>query len=723
MRKYLVLALVLVLTLLVLTPLVRATIPYDGLLGYWKLNGINDVQDYSSNLKDGLIGGGISSTDRFGNSEGSIYYPGNEEGILLNSFSSTSTTYTFSVWVNMESDTSAYIFDSQTGRLMLSYNYEGSIRVFDGAYRNFEVVPIYDRWIHLVMTLNGANSKARLYLDSQFQNEITFVPRQIGGTTRIGSRYEITGSNWYNMKGSIDEFMIYNRVLTDDEIQEIYSRQAPYFLTCSIVTNTSCTGENEIIAYLKNDTAGYNNAHMALANYSSDYPYVVCCNASDVNQSVNTSCDALNSESFLKSFSQTNTHVQNPSVNNYIYDSCLAVTKYSSNFNYRENRCILDETCLLSISNSTNAHVGNCSHYTTQVCANLTFTNNLPEVTSITLAPEGANTTTNLECTFVVEDQDAEDTLSANYFWYKNGELQSGLSETLSPVTNGTQNSVYLLSENTAHFQNWSCAVTPYDSYQYGETNFSNNITIVNTAPSIPTQLTPQNGNTNLTNRNVNFSWSPSTDPDGDEITYVINLTNSYVGGFYENTTNQSYIHSSELSTNDETQGALYYWQIKACDPYGACSDWSQLWNFSVMAVLWIETINGEIDFGQVQIDQTYDTLDPAYDPFLFENYGNVEADLTNITGDDLWATQPLDGTEYVQLKANHSSAQAPYNEAGTKEDWFNVSNGDYSENLISQFDYHTNTKEVLMDLRVKVPTVEDPGSKTTTLTFYWMKS
>ncbi|MGE0792806.1 MAG: hypothetical protein AB7V77_01340 [Candidatus Woesearchaeota archaeon] len=495
-------------------------------------------------------------------------------------------------------------------------------------------------------------------------------------------------------------------------------------LSCSITTNTTCT--DQILLYLKNDTAGYNNAHVALANYSSDYPYVLCCDADAQQKQVNSSCDALDSEIFLSLSTPTNSHVQNNTIGNYTYNSCIAVPKYELEVNYRDS-CISGETCLVSISNYTNAHVAECSYYTTQVCTNITFSNNLPEVTQIELTPTSANTTTDLNCYFTIEDVDVGDVLKANYSWYKNNIIQPSLSGQKA-VTNGTQTYVTLGSTNTTHFENWTCAVTPYDSYQYGNINYSNNATITNTAPSIPVRIAPTDGDNSLTDRMVNFSWIESTDIDNDVITYVINLTNENKPGFYENTTNTSYIDLVELLTIDECGNKPYYWKIQACDEYNECSDWTTLWNFSILSVLWVELTNDQIDFGNVEPNQIYDTTGEEFNPFEFENYGNVKADLFNITGDDLWATVPLGNNattenDYVQAKANYNTSLEPYNILETKTNWFNVTNGYYLEDLVREFDYHEDSNKSLMDLRIKVPDIETPGQKSTTLTFYWMKS
>lgn len=489
-------------------------------------------------------------------------------------------------------------------------------------------------------------------------------------------------------------------------------------ITCSIVLNSSCTNDEQFL-FFKNDTSGYNNAHGALINISSTYPYVLCCNSDDLNQTINNSCDNDFSEIFLRLSNTTNAHVQLPSINTYLFETCIAIPKFNINFNYNTS-CTESETCLFSISNTTNAHIANCSHYTTQVCLDATFNNTPPYVSAINISPSSPNTTTTIYCNFTIQDTDLMDTLYANYSWLKNGVVQEILSGQKS-VTNNVSNYVTLLNTSTTHFENWSCNITPYDSYQYGNSNITENVTILNLPPSIPELLLPTNGNQTIYTRDVNFTWASSTDIDEDSIYYIINLTNQHISGFYENTTNTSYIHYDELNTFDETLETLYFWKVKACDEYNNCSDWSELFNFSIEPVIWIEPVVDEINFGEVVIRETYNTLNESYPAFEYENYGNSKSDLYNITAEDLWLTEELN-TSYFQAKANYTGI-LPYNESTTKIDWFNISNGNYTSSLIYEFDYHPYSNKTLIDVQITVPEREEPGNRSSTLTFFWRKS
>lgn len=500
---------------------------------------------------------------------------------------------------------------------------------------------------------------------------------------------------------------------------------------CSITTRASCT--ETPVFYMKNDTGGYNNAHVELANQS-NYPYTLCCDSNAEGESMSNDCSVEGSKTIMKISGITDAHAQIPSINDYSQDVCMNVDKYNLVCNYRNGACLAGEECLFSMAssevnggnyNQTNAHVGNCSYYSLNTCCNLTFTNELPNAVDINITPIYPNTTSDLICNFKIVDFDDAINLKANYSWYKNGILQSGLSGQKF-VSNNTMDFVTLDSSEFEHFENWSCQITGYDGYQYGLANMSSNVTILNLPPSIPILSNPINGKGNLFERNVSFEWKASSDSDNDAITYHINVTNIFDSRFEHtlsnpwNTSNTYYIFNEELHTLDEVNNQEYFWQVKACDEYDACSNWSQLWNFSILSSLVVDITSNAMNFDNVKINTVYDTDAVEYDPFTFENNGNVRANLVNITADkSLWLTQGFD-KEYMQIKADTSIYPNSFNLSGSLMSWMNLTNGIYNDVIIDKLNYRNNNNSIETDVRIKVPGTEPPGSKSMELTFIW---
>lgn len=96
-----------------------------------------------------------------------------------------------------------------------------------------------------------------------------------------------------------------------------------------------------------------------------------------------------------------------------------------------------------------------------------------------------------------------------------------------------------------------------------------------NRAPSTPTLVFPTNGLLCIDNT-INFQWNVATDPDGDTITYILEVA--------ENNQFSPLVNSSALTSTfkDLTleKGVRYYWRLKARDSKNLDSNYSAVFNF-----------------------------------------------------------------------------------------------------------------------------------------------
>lgn len=99
--------------------------------------------------------------------------------------------------------------------------------------------------------------------------------------------------------------------------------------------------------------------------------------------------------------------------------------------------------------------------------------------------------------------------------------------------------------------------------------------TPVNKAPSAPTLSEPTN-NLLCIDNSVNFIWNSSTDPEGDAITYKIEISKTSQFSSIENSTNNS---GTSTSFTLE-KGVAYYWRVKATDSKNAASSYSSTFQF-----------------------------------------------------------------------------------------------------------------------------------------------
>ncbi len=160
---------------------------------------------------------------------------------------------------------------------------------------------------------------------------------------------------------------------------------------------TSCSGTGLLRA--KNDTGGFNNAHVELMNYSGSYPYTLCC-VTDANHTLDYDCTNENATVLLRANGSSNQHVQRPgAIPQYTHDICMALSPGSLSCEYVNGTCGANYSPVLSMASSevndgqynlTNAHVGNYSWYTLSLCCQ---GGNSPPTTPTLLYPLDGNKT------------------------------------------------------------------------------------------------------------------------------------------------------------------------------------------------------------------------------------------------------------------------------------------------------------------------------------------
>jgi len=97
----------------------------------------------------------------------------------------------------------------------------------------------------------------------------------------------------------------------------------------------------------------------------------------------------------------------------------------------------------------------------------------------------------------------------------------------------------------------------------------------VNKAPSTPTQSAPTN-NLLCIDNTVTFQWNASTDPDGDAVSYELQIATG--NQFNQNLQTKT---SSSISTSVTlNKGVAYYWRIRAKDSKNAFSSYSSTFSF-----------------------------------------------------------------------------------------------------------------------------------------------
>lgn len=202
-------------------------IPTSGLVGWWPFTG--NAIDSSGNGNDGVVFGASLASDRFGNTNRAYAFNGTSNYIVVNNSSSLQLTqFSISAWIYCPIDTMNV---QQEIILKDNYPYNYGINVYGnhkasgffnsgGNYTQTESPDSVTsgQWHHILFTHNGTIGK--LYIDGDSVSSIqgsNILPNN--ENLYIGSWI---GSNYF-FKGIIDDIGIWNRALSQQEINYVSS--------------------------------------------------------------------------------------------------------------------------------------------------------------------------------------------------------------------------------------------------------------------------------------------------------------------------------------------------------------------------------------------------------------------------------------------------------------------------------------------------------------------
>lgn len=165
------------------------------------------------------------------------------------------------------------------------------------------------------------------------------------------------------------------------------------YLTCEVRVGSCQSGYVDIFKM-----SNTSDAHAELRN-ESFYNVTVCCRETyGVNSSLGTNCTGNYNRIILNLSSTTNAHASLNNETAYNVPVCINSTNNIS-FGY-DTSCAGFDACIASISGNTNAHVGNCTAYSTLLCVQTrNMTVNITEGNGGVIATRGYQTI-NLTVTF-----------------------------------------------------------------------------------------------------------------------------------------------------------------------------------------------------------------------------------------------------------------------------------------------------------------------------------
>jgi hypothetical protein len=223
----------------------------DGLIAYYPFNG--NANDESGTTNNGVEYGGIQyvsgKIDDAAKFDMSNYISVNDSSSLkLN-------TYTFAAWINADTITGAgsdganRIFEKGAGTNYWLYigntlpatNAVATVGFNNGGYINISSNTLIsaNSWYHITGTYDG--NFLKIYINGTLDNSLK-ISSAINKTNEpliIGWRYNGTYGDHFS--GLIDELRIYNRALSETEIQQLYENTMSTSTTTTVPATTTTT--------------------------------------------------------------------------------------------------------------------------------------------------------------------------------------------------------------------------------------------------------------------------------------------------------------------------------------------------------------------------------------------------------------------------------------------------------------------------------------------------
>jgi hypothetical protein len=227
-----------------LTPQPVACYPFSG-----------NANDASGNNHNGIVYGPMLTTDRFGNANSAYSFDGINDSISLGLYGNiipSGNDFTMGVWVQDNQVKLSTILminpDISSDRLNASvyYSHNGASYTFwdYGSISNNGRLLIANtvfspNWEHYVFISNHTQNYMEIYKNGQLQQHKpgSSVISNRNRSLHIGGAYDVVGAPFF-FSGKIDDMVIYDQVLSQQEIQTLFSQTTLCLSTGAITDNT-----------------------------------------------------------------------------------------------------------------------------------------------------------------------------------------------------------------------------------------------------------------------------------------------------------------------------------------------------------------------------------------------------------------------------------------------------------------------------------------------------
>jgi hypothetical protein len=222
---------------------VPSYIPTNGLVGWWPFSG--NANDESGNGNNGTVVGATPISNRFGHLNSAFNFNGSSNYIrinILNQSLQLSNNFSFSVWTNLSKDSLNWQHiiakgDNSTNEYSLILRSDSTLH-FDRqglqTLSNIQFKNYYNNWSHIVCIIE--NNQAKVYINSVLMSTSSLnssiissiKPLTIGAILGVNSN--IPSPETF-VKGDLDDLGIWNRILSQTEIRDLYLACSDSFIT------------------------------------------------------------------------------------------------------------------------------------------------------------------------------------------------------------------------------------------------------------------------------------------------------------------------------------------------------------------------------------------------------------------------------------------------------------------------------------------------------------
>jgi hypothetical protein len=197
----------------------------DGLVAYYPFNG--NAIDESGNGNHGTVYGTTLTTDRFGNEDSSYSFDGVDDYIQT-PIDSNVLPLSFSVWFKADDVTKERsIVDSDVYQhwghsLIIGYwNADGTLDVqYHNGYIDTQLAVSVNQWYHVVVNYSN---EIEVFVNGNLVKQQNYPVVALDGSNIRFGRHNSADPQWFD--GKIDDIYIYNRTLSEDEIQQLYNQR------------------------------------------------------------------------------------------------------------------------------------------------------------------------------------------------------------------------------------------------------------------------------------------------------------------------------------------------------------------------------------------------------------------------------------------------------------------------------------------------------------------